>query len=873
MIRLQLSGYPSLSREGTALTGAVTQRHRLALLALLALAPRRSLPRDKVFALLWPDSDTASARHLLNTAVSVIRNAAGEETLISRRDGIALAPHAAVDILEFQERAEGDALSALSLYRAPFLDGFFLEDASEFEQWTSRERARLNALYRGALESAAVAAETAGNIPSAITHWRALTRDDPYNSRAVTHLMLALERTGDHGNALELAREHESLLAKDLEAEPSKEFRDLVRRMRATPNGLSEPMIVPQRDVAASKVIFDVPSRLEPILAGTHGSVRWNPRVLFGGIGTIAILAVAAILIAFGDPTPQNRRVLVIPFENATGDSTLSTLGRVTSAWIVDALTRTGALAVVEARSPGVGSATGSGERASSPPDPVEAARDAGAAFVVTGAFHPNGDSVQFQATVRDAADGRVVSSVPVVTGAIRDPMPSVEQVRSRLAGALSALIDPRLGRATTTITPPLYSAYLEYLAGLEQVQTTNQAHTRFYEAARLDSTFSLAIIWTAYALDRCQNSQLRGFKTMCLSISWDSLVAVVEARRARLSPLERHALDFTKAWRTKDHGLYYESAKAASQLVPVSFWTAHAFFSAIDLGRNEEAMATLLAMRNVPLVDRVFPAYRTHLGDLFHEEGWFNDELNEVRRIDRSPGPLNPPLQILNSRARALAALGMIDSVLQIGATLASTQHGIGSVAGASRELRAHGHVAAADSLARLCTAVVNASQDTTPTGLRNEALCAEARGDVKEARRVFEECCIATNPNPSLVMLLSKLGAFAALAGDTAAAQRYSAVIDTLPISKASNTRWFPKEFLAEKLAAKAMIAAALGDGPGAVTLLQQSFSEWGRRRLVFRHQQLQPEYDPIRSYPPFQRLVASLPRSLPSPGQGSR
>jgi hypothetical protein len=150
------------------------------------------------------------------------------------------------------------------------------------------------------------------------------------------------------------------------------------------------------------------------------------------------------------------------------------------------------------------------------------------------------------------------------------------------------------------------------------------------------------------------------------------------------------------------------------------------------------------------------------------------------------------------------------------------------------------------------------------------NAASCAEARRDMKEARRLFEECCIGNFPP---ITVLAQIGAFAALEGDTAAARRYSAAIDTIPIAEAADTRWFAGHFEAEKLSGKAQIAAALGDGPTAVMLLQRAFSEWGGRRLRFRHQQLQPEYDPIRSYPPFQRLVASLPRPLPRPRQGSR
>ena len=69
MLFLRLLGGPSLCGNGSTLTGPATQRHRLALLALLASSRSRPQSRDKLVAWLWPERDMAHARNLLNQGV------------------------------------------------------------------------------------------------------------------------------------------------------------------------------------------------------------------------------------------------------------------------------------------------------------------------------------------------------------------------------------------------------------------------------------------------------------------------------------------------------------------------------------------------------------------------------------------------------------------------------------------------------------------------------------------------------------------------------------------------------------------------------------------------------------------------------------
>jgi DNA-binding SARP family transcriptional activator len=213
------------------------QRHRLALLTLLALAPGRCSTRDRLMALLWPESDAERARQLLNQAVYQLRKALGEDAVLSAGDELRLN----VDVVEadaasFDEAvARGDPAGAAAMYQGPLLDGFFLNDAPEFERWVDRERERLAGSYANALEALADAALARRDFPAAAQWWQARAAHDPYDSRVALRLMQALDAGGNRAGALQLATTHTRLLADEFGIVPPPEVAALVERLRQTP--------------------------------------------------------------------------------------------------------------------------------------------------------------------------------------------------------------------------------------------------------------------------------------------------------------------------------------------------------------------------------------------------------------------------------------------------------------------------------------------------------------------------------------------------------------------------------------------------------------------------------------------------------------
>src|SRR5690606_38476308 len=137
------------------------QRRRLALLALLALARQRGLTRDRLIGYLWPDSDSERARHLLSDSVYRINQAVGGEAISAFGEELRLNPQRLpAGAWEFADAMDaGDWEGAVALHAAPFLEGFFLTDAEELDEWVDGQRERFARERARALEQLAETAE------------------------------------------------------------------------------------------------------------------------------------------------------------------------------------------------------------------------------------------------------------------------------------------------------------------------------------------------------------------------------------------------------------------------------------------------------------------------------------------------------------------------------------------------------------------------------------------------------------------------------------------------------------------------------------------------------------------------------------------
>jgi len=114
------------------------------------MRPERRATRDQIVGLFWGNRDSAHARSSLSDALWHLRRVLGREALVSAGDEVAIVANAplTVDALELvSASAQGDDARVVALYTGPFLDGLYVDDAREFDDWRDRERARLAALF------------------------------------------------------------------------------------------------------------------------------------------------------------------------------------------------------------------------------------------------------------------------------------------------------------------------------------------------------------------------------------------------------------------------------------------------------------------------------------------------------------------------------------------------------------------------------------------------------------------------------------------------------------------------------------------------------------------------------------------------------
>jgi tetratricopeptide (TPR) repeat protein len=132
----------------------------------------------------------------------------------------------------------------VQLYGGGFLDGLFLKDALEFEEWAREERDRFARAYAQALEELAENASQRGDHSKAVSWWRDLVAHDPYSGRATVRLMESLAAAGDRAEALRQADAHAVQMREAFNAAPDGAVTELADRLRAEPTKGTEARTV-----------------------------------------------------------------------------------------------------------------------------------------------------------------------------------------------------------------------------------------------------------------------------------------------------------------------------------------------------------------------------------------------------------------------------------------------------------------------------------------------------------------------------------------------------------------------------------------------------------------------------------------------------
>ncbi len=315
MVELRLLGTLQLSAsDGRDLTALARQSKRTALLLYFAAAVPYGLHRrDTLLALFWPQLDEAKARSALSQALYVLRNALGEQAIVTRGDdevGISREVvwcdvHAFETALDTEQFAE-----ALALYRGGLLNGFSLGDAPEFGRWVDRERERLRERAAEGAWAWAESRAAAGDVVQATRWARWAVGLSPADEAVIRRLMTFLHGLGDRAAALRAYEAFAFRLTQEYELEPSAETRAFAEALRR-----EEPSTAPA-------AIRDLP----PSSAAAPGPEPARPRrrLIAAGLGVallLAALGLGAVALRRSATASTFQRIAVLPLANLTGDT------------------------------------------------------------------------------------------------------------------------------------------------------------------------------------------------------------------------------------------------------------------------------------------------------------------------------------------------------------------------------------------------------------------------------------------------------------------------------------------------------------------------------------------------------------------------
>jgi DNA-binding SARP family transcriptional activator len=260
-LELKLLGVPEARLDGRVLN--LRTKKALALLVYLVVE-RGPHPREELAELLWPKSGRSKDRMALRSALADLRRALGETEgsrgarLLVERNSLSFNATSGTEIdLEtvhaaFEAARTSSATSrreppqeglrreplvqldeAADAYRGEFLQGFYLDDAPEFDYWANVERERWRTEAGLVFDRLSQSLQEAGAIREAVDVAEQWVDHDPLSEDTNVRLMQALHALGDTADALQVYEQYRSTLKQNQLAEPGPEAEALAARIEA----------------------------------------------------------------------------------------------------------------------------------------------------------------------------------------------------------------------------------------------------------------------------------------------------------------------------------------------------------------------------------------------------------------------------------------------------------------------------------------------------------------------------------------------------------------------------------------------------------------------------------------------------------------
>ena len=666
LFRLETLGTSVLREpEGRASVGDAQQSRRLALLAVLAASGGRGCSRDRLLLLFWPESSQQRARHSLEQLLYLIRRTV-DASVFAGVNPLRLNPAVmTTDVAEFEQALrEGDLEAAVALYHGPFLEGFYLSDSPEFEQWMEGERARLEAAYTKALERLAQSAEGAENYTAAVGWWRKLADADPVSSRNALGLMRALANAGEHAAALRHADRYQKLVEQELGTSAGPEIASFASEIRASAETARSAAARPaSRPLAPTAPSVSRERTLEASTLAPRARRHPSRAALYG----IAAFLLAAVIFAtqLRDAPPdtpaaeeEDHSIAVLPLSNLSSDPADAVLADGLTEELTAMLAKTGELRVIASTS-----AFAFRNRMA---DVRGIADSLGVSNILEGGVQRIGSRLRVQVRLVDADDGSTRWS-ETYDREIEDMF----AVQEEIARAVALELGARLARGNMTRLSRNrarnVAAYELYLRGsntalLRSDSTAREGLEYFRQAIAIDSTYAAAyaglsrmygrLAGTDYAELPDRDMRALAEEAALKAVALDDSLA--EAHGV-LAIVRMGAFDFASA---------ESEFKRAIELDPnqarIREWLVHLYL------RTERPAEALAEARRALEIDPLSPTAHAEVARTLVANGRYEEALAHLEHItDVQPPLLRTPLIAAQAYAgkemwpEAITALG----------------------------------------------------------------------------------------------------------------------------------------------------------------------------------------------------------------------
>jgi len=214
-------------------------------LLVYLLVHRDGRTREQISGALWPEASAAQAKNNVHVALHHLRRVLGRNDFVlyqRERYVVNWALGVEVDAMAFEHdlgrarhalRAMPPAPDAAARLRAALdlYQGDFLED-EDAGDWHLEERDRLRRLLTEGLLALGAQLTAVGSHADAVAVYRQLVRADEWDEAAHRHLMSALARSGQRGEALRHYDHVTAMLRNELGSAPARETVALYDRLR-----------------------------------------------------------------------------------------------------------------------------------------------------------------------------------------------------------------------------------------------------------------------------------------------------------------------------------------------------------------------------------------------------------------------------------------------------------------------------------------------------------------------------------------------------------------------------------------------------------------------------------------------------------------